>query len=106
MLFSLGRGKVAYLKSLKRTFQLKQNSTLISSQVTNWTFSDRLRAITAQIQVPRNVDQRAAAELLRQAASETSGVVKNPAPQAYITALSSNTLILDRSVRRLDENPK
>ena len=93
--FSSARGKVAYLKSLKRTFQLKQNSTLISSQVTNWTFSDRLRAITDQIQVPRNVDQRAAAELLRQAASETSGVVKNPAPQAYITALSSNTLILE-----------
>ena len=41
------------------------NGTLISNQVTNWTFSDRLRAITAQIQVPRNVDQRIAAELLR-----------------------------------------
>ena len=71
------------------------NGTLISSQVTNWTFSDRLRAITAHIQVPRNVDERAATELLRQAASETSGVVKNPAPQAYITALSSNTLTLE-----------
>jgi potassium efflux system protein len=71
------------------------NGTLISNQVTNWTFSDRLRAISVQIQVPRKVDQRAAAELLRQAASETSGVVKNPVPQAYITALSSNTLTLE-----------
>jgi small-conductance mechanosensitive channel len=71
------------------------NGSLISSEVTNWTFSDRLRAVTAQIQVPRDVDERAAAELLRQAASETSGVVENPAPQAYITALSSNTLTLE-----------
>jgi potassium-dependent mechanosensitive channel len=71
------------------------NGTLISSQVTNWTFSDRLRAISAQIQVPRNVDQRAAAELLKQSASETSGVVENPAPQAFITTLSSKTLTLE-----------
>jgi potassium efflux system protein len=71
------------------------NGTLISSEVTNWTFSDRLRAITAQIQVPRNVDQSAATELLRQAASETSGVVKHPVPQAYITTLSSNTRTLE-----------
>lgn len=42
-----------------------------------------------------HVDERAAAELLRQAATETSRVVKNPPPQAYITALSSNTLTLE-----------
>jgi small-conductance mechanosensitive channel len=71
------------------------NGTLISSEVTNWTFSDRLRAISARIQIPRTADQKAAAELLTQAAGETSGVVKNPAPQAYITAVSSNTLSLE-----------
>jgi potassium efflux system protein len=71
------------------------NGTLISNQVTNWTFSDRLRAISAQIQVPRNVDQRAAGELLEQSANETSGVVKNPAPQAFITTLNSKTLTLE-----------
>jgi potassium-dependent mechanosensitive channel len=52
------------------------NGTLISGEVINWTFSDRLRAISAQIQVPRGVDQRTATELLRQAASETSGLLK------------------------------
>jgi potassium efflux system protein len=71
------------------------NGTLISNQVTNWTFSDRLRAISAQIQIPRNVDQKAAGELLKQSASETSGVVKNPAPQAFITTLNSKTLTLE-----------
>jgi potassium efflux system protein len=71
------------------------NGTLISNQVTNWTFSDRLRAISAQIQVPRNVDQRVAGELLEQSASETSGVVKSPAPQAFITTLNSKTLTLE-----------
>jgi potassium efflux system protein len=71
------------------------NGTLISNQVTNWTFSDRLRAISAQIQVPRNVDQTVAGELLEQSASETLGVVKNPAPQAFITTLNSKTLTLE-----------
>ena len=71
------------------------NGTLISSQVTNWTFSDRLRAISAQIQIPRHVDQRAAGELLKQSANETLGVVKNPAPQAFITTLGSKTLTLE-----------
>jgi potassium-dependent mechanosensitive channel len=71
------------------------NGTLISSQVTNWTFSDRLRAISAQIQIPRNVDQRTAGELLKQSANETLGVVKNPAPQAFITTLGSKTLTLE-----------
>jgi potassium-dependent mechanosensitive channel len=71
------------------------NGTLISCQVTNWTFSDRLRAISAQIQIPRNVDQRAAGELLKQSANETLGVVKNPAPQAFITTLGSKTLTLE-----------
>jgi potassium efflux system protein len=71
------------------------NGTLISNQVTNWTFSDRLRAISAQIQVSRNVDQRIAGELLERSASETSGVVKNPAPQAFITTLNSKTLTLE-----------
>jgi Mechanosensitive ion channel len=52
------------------------NGTLISGEVINWTFLDRLRAISAQIQVPRGVDQRTATELLRQAASETSGLLK------------------------------
>ena len=41
------------------------------------------------------MDQSAATELLRQAASETSGVVKHPLPQAYITTLSSNTRTLE-----------
>jgi potassium-dependent mechanosensitive channel len=71
------------------------NGTLISNQVTNWTFSDRLRAISAQIQIPRNVDQRAAGKLLEQSANETSGVVKNPAPQTFITTLNSKTLTLE-----------
>jgi potassium-dependent mechanosensitive channel len=71
------------------------NGTLISSEVTNWTFSDRQRAITAQIQVPRAVDQKAVVQLLKDTATETPGVAKAPVPQAYVTTLSSNALTLE-----------
>ncbi|MBV8814540.1 MAG: mechanosensitive ion channel [Verrucomicrobia bacterium] len=71
------------------------NGTLISSEVTNWTFSDRQRAITAQIQVPRGVDQKTVVQLLKDTATETPGVAKTPVPQAYVTTLSSNALTLE-----------
>jgi potassium-dependent mechanosensitive channel len=68
------------------------NGQLISSQVTNWTFSDRQRAIVIQISVPRNAGQTRVAELLRQAASETPGVAATPPPQAFVVTMTSTTL--------------
>jgi potassium-dependent mechanosensitive channel len=68
------------------------NGQLISSQVTNWTFSDRQRAIVIQISVPRTADQNRVAELLRQAASETPGVAATPPPQAFVVTMTSTTL--------------
>jgi potassium-dependent mechanosensitive channel len=68
------------------------NGQLISNQVTNWTFSDRQRAIVIQISVPRNADQNRVAELLRQAASETPGVAATPPPQAFVVTMTSTTL--------------
>jgi potassium efflux system protein len=68
------------------------NGQLISGQVTNWTFSDRQRAIMIQISVPRTADQNRVAELLRQAASETPGVAATPPPQAFVVTMTSTTL--------------
>jgi potassium-dependent mechanosensitive channel len=68
------------------------NGQLISNQVTNWTFSDRQRAIVIQISVPRSADQNRVAELLRQAASETPGVAVTPPPQAFVATMTSTTL--------------
>jgi small-conductance mechanosensitive channel len=68
------------------------NGQLISNQVTNWTFSDRQRAIVIQISVPRNADQNRVAGLLRQAASETPGVATTPPPQAFVVTMTSTTL--------------
>jgi potassium-dependent mechanosensitive channel len=71
------------------------NGELISTQVTNWTFSDRQRAIVIEINVPRNVDQNQLAELLLQAADETPGVAKTPAPQAFVITMTSTTLTFE-----------
>ena len=68
------------------------NGQLISSQVTNWTFSDRHRAVVIQISIPRSVDQDRVAELLRQAAGETPGVAVTPPPQAFVVTMTSTTL--------------
>jgi small-conductance mechanosensitive channel len=71
------------------------NGELISNQVTNWTFSDRQRAIVIEINVPRDVDQNHLAELLLQAADETPGVAKTPAPRAFVMTMTSTTLTFE-----------
>jgi small-conductance mechanosensitive channel len=71
------------------------NGELISNQVTNWTFSDRQRAIVIEINVPRDVDQNHLAELLLQAADETPGVAKTPEPRAFVMTMTSTMLTFE-----------
>jgi potassium efflux system protein len=60
------------------------NGLLISSQVTNWTFSDRQRAVEATVSVAPGSDLQLVTELLRNAAASLPGVAKDPAPQVYV----------------------
>jgi potassium efflux system protein len=59
------------------------NGLLISGQVTNWTFSDRRRAVEVAISVAAGADLQRVTELLRNAAASLPGVAKEPAPQVY-----------------------
>jgi small-conductance mechanosensitive channel len=68
------------------------NGSFISSQVTNWTFSDVLRALEISVNVAEGVDPRRVIELLKSAAANQPGIVKEPAPQVYIANFSSDTL--------------
>ena len=65
------------------------NGSLISSQVTNWTFSDRKRAVEVSVNVAGGADPQRVFELLKSTAASHPGVVKDPAPQVYVTNFSA-----------------
>ena len=68
------------------------NGTLISSQVTNWTFSDQQRAIEISVTVVRGAAPPRVVELLKTAAVNHPGVAKQPEPQAYVLSFTSSAI--------------
>ena len=59
------------------------NGTIISNKVTNWTLSDRYRAVEVSVKVARGVPPKRVVELLKNVAANHPGIIKDPAPQAY-----------------------
>jgi potassium efflux system protein len=59
------------------------NGLLISSQVTNWTFSDQQRAVEVSVNVVSGVDSQRMVELLKSVAAGHPDVAKQPAPLVY-----------------------
>ena len=68
------------------------NGTLISNQVTNWTFSDSLRVIEVPVPVASGADPQHVLELLRGVAAAHPLVVKDPPPQALVVTLGPGAL--------------
>jgi potassium-dependent mechanosensitive channel len=68
------------------------NGSLISSQVTNWTFSDRQRAVEVSVNVAGGADSQRVVELLKRTATAHSGVSKDPLPQVYVTNFSAGAV--------------
>jgi potassium-dependent mechanosensitive channel len=68
------------------------NGSLISSQVTNWTFSDRTRAVEVSVNVTGGVDPERVIELLKSTAASHPGVAKEPLPQVYVTNFSAGAV--------------
>jgi small-conductance mechanosensitive channel len=68
------------------------NGSLISSQVTNWTFSDRKRAVEVSINVVGGADHQRVIKLLKTTAAAQPGVAKEPSPQVYLTNFSAGTV--------------
>src|ERR1700741_1743942 len=60
------------------------NGTIIANKVTNWTFSDRYRAVEVAITVARGAAPQRVVELLKTVAANHPAVAKEPAPQAYV----------------------
>ena len=68
------------------------NGSLISSQVTNWTFSDQKRAVEVSVNVIGGADPQRVVELLKSTAAAHPGVAKEPAPQVYVTNFSAGAV--------------
>jgi potassium-dependent mechanosensitive channel len=68
------------------------NGLLISGQVTNWTFSDRRRAVEINVSVAAGADLQRVTELLKAAAANLPGVAKEPAPQVYVVGFATGAI--------------
>jgi potassium-dependent mechanosensitive channel len=68
------------------------NGSLISSQVTNWTFSDRQRAVEVSVNVAGGTDPQRVVELLKSTAAAHPGVAKEPLPQVYVVNFSAGAV--------------
>jgi potassium-dependent mechanosensitive channel len=68
------------------------NGSLISSQVTNWTLSDRKRAVEVSVNVVGGADPQRVVELLKSTAASHPGVAKEPLPQVYVTNFSAGAV--------------
>jgi potassium-dependent mechanosensitive channel len=68
------------------------NGSLISSQVTNWTFSDRQRSVEVSVNTAGGVDPQRVVELLKRTAADYPGVAKEPLPQVYVVNFSAGAV--------------
>ena len=68
------------------------NGSLISSNVTNWTFSDVLRAIEVSVNVVGGADPQRVFELLKSTAAGHPGVAKEPSPQVYVVNFTAGAV--------------
>ena len=64
------------------------NGTIIANKVTNWTFSDRYRAVEVSVTVARGVAAHRVVEILKNVAANHPTVAKEPEPQAYVVNLA------------------
>jgi small-conductance mechanosensitive channel len=60
------------------------NGSLISNQVTNWTFSDQQRAVEVSVNVVGGMDTQRVVELLKSVAAIHPDVAKQPPPEVYM----------------------
>jgi potassium-dependent mechanosensitive channel len=65
------------------------NGSIIANKVTNWTLSDRYRAIEVAVTVARGAAPKQVIDVLERVAADQPGIRKEPAPQAYVVNFGS-----------------
>ena len=65
------------------------NGSIIANKVTNWTLSDRYRAIEVPVTVARGAPPQRVIAVLQRVADNQPGITKEPVPQAYVVNFGS-----------------
>jgi potassium efflux system protein len=78
--------RASVIRSADGSEVIVPNGSLISSQVTNWTFSDRKRAVEVSINVVGGADHQRVVELLKSTAAAHPGVAKERRKSTYSTS--------------------
>jgi potassium-dependent mechanosensitive channel len=78
------------------------NADLVTSQVTNWTFSDRFARLKLPVGVAYGTDPAQVLNILMEVANEDKAVVQYPAPYAFFNGFGDSALNFELRVYLLD----
>jgi small-conductance mechanosensitive channel len=68
------------------------NASIIANKVTNWTLSDRYRAIEVPVTVARGTAPQRVIEVRQRLAANQPGITREPVPRAYVVNFGSATV--------------
>ena len=84
--------RASVLRTLEGSEIIVPNGHLISEEVVNWTFSDRIRRVQVDVGVAYGNDPEKVIELLTKVALANSDVVKEPSPRAIFVGFGESSL--------------
>ncbi len=84
--------RASVLRTLEGAEIIVPNGHLISEEVTNWTFSDRIRRIQVDVGVAYGNDPEKIIELLTKVALSHSDIVKEPPPRTLFIEFGESSL--------------
>jgi small-conductance mechanosensitive channel len=76
--------RACVIRTMEGSEVIVPNGSIISNKVTNWTLSDRYRALEVSVTVARGAAPEHVIELLQRVGANQPAVTKEPAPQAYV----------------------
>lgn len=71
------------------------NENLITSEVTNWSFTDRHVRVKIPVQISYDDDPEKAMKLMEEASEANSRILKDPAPQARLIGFGDNGIDIE-----------
>jgi potassium-dependent mechanosensitive channel len=81
--------RACIIRTMNGSEVIVPNATIIANKVTNWTLTDRYRAIEVPVTVARGATPQHVIEVFKRVAANQPGIAKQPAPQAYVVSFAS-----------------
>jgi len=81
--------RACIIRTLDGSEIIVPNGSIIANKVTNWTLSDRYRAIDLPVTVTRGAAPQQVIDVLQRVAATQAGITQAPAAQAYVVSFGS-----------------